>query len=292
MDHTFIIIDDDIGIISMLKNIIKSNQLGRVVAELTSGEDAVEEILFYNPDIVLIDYLLPSIDGVEIINKVLDKGYMGKIIMISQVEDPTMVASAYNSGVLFFIKKPINIIEVINVIKNVKQNIELEKSMSIIKGVVGNVATNTELEGRLKNRQEEIENILSDIGIISEPGSKNLIYLINKVIDVKRKNPNSQYKLQEFYKEIAKEETADTGNRVNPNTIEQRIRRTIQKALINIAEFGLDDYYNPKFMEYSTLLFDFTQVKQEMNYIQELTNRRGTINIRKFIEGIISKIDL
>ena len=54
---------------------------------------------------------------------------------------------------------------------------------------------------------------------------------------------------------------------------------------------GLDDYYNAKFTEYSTLLFDFKQVKQEMNYIENRSKYRGKINIRKFIEGIISKID-
>src|SRR5690606_36736763 len=133
MSKTFIIVDDDMGIVSMLKNIIKQNNLGKVVANFTSGEHVIDEILFYDPDIVLIDYLLPSIDGVEIVNEIIKKGYKGKIVMISQVEDPTMVANAYSAGVLFFIKKPINAIEVVNIIKNVIQNIELEKSMSLIK---------------------------------------------------------------------------------------------------------------------------------------------------------------
>ena len=94
-----------------------------------------------------------------------------------------------------------------------------------------------------------------------------------------------------MYVEVSKKESDETGTLVNPNTIEQRIRRTIQKSLVNIAEFGIDDYYNPKFMEYSSLLFDFSQVKQEMNYTQGISKRRGTINIKKFIEGIITKLD-
>lgn len=290
MTNTFIIIDDDLGIVTMLKNIIKHNNLGRVVAEFTSGEHAIDEIIFYNPDILLIDYLLPIKDGVEIVNKILEKGYKGKIIMISQVEDPTMVASAYNIGVMFFIKKPINAIEVVKVIKNVIQNIELERSMSLIKQALGNVNQASQSKIVQQNKEEIIDRILSDIGIISDIGTGNLIKLINKLLDAKRKS-FVNYKLNEFYNEIAKEESLQTGNMVNPSTIEQRIRRTIQKSLVNIAEFGIDDYYNPTFMEYSTLLFDFTQVKQEMNYIQGSSDRRGMVNVKKFVEGIITKLD-
>ena len=279
------------GIVTMLKNIIKQNNLGKVVAEFTSGEHAMDEILFYNPDIVLIDYLLPSIDGVEIVNKVLEKGYNGKVIMISQVVDPSMVANAYNTGVLFFIKKPINAIEVVNVIKNIIQNIELEKSMSMIKEALGNVAQTDDSNKIQENKGQIIDSILTDIGIISDPGTKNLVALINRVLKAKKRDNNSHYKLQEFYIEIATEESSDNNARTNPSTIEQRIRRTIQKALANIAEFGIDDYYNPTFIEYSTLLFDFSQVKQEMNHIHGNSSRKGTINIRKFIEGIITKID-
>ena len=290
MKNTFIIIDDDISVISMLKNIIKKNSLGKVVSHYTSGEDVVDEILFYNPDIVLIDYLLPGTDGVDIVNGIINEGYKGKIIMISQVEDPDMVASAYNNGVLFFIKKPINIIEVINVIKNVIHNIELENSMSIIKGVLGDVSQPDDDHSTQDLNQQIIYNILSDIGIVSDAGTKNLIELIYKVLDFKKRDDLPSYNLQKFYIEIAMEDSEDSYNRVNPNAIEQRIRRTIQKSLVNIAEFGLDDYYNPKFTEYSTLLFDFTQVKQEMNYIEGLSTRRGMVNIRKFIEGIVAKL--
>lgn len=125
---------------------------------------------------------------------------------------------------------------------------------------------------------------MADVGIVSDAGTRNLIELINIVGDVKRREDSSSYNLQKLYKEMAYKEG------VNPNTIEQRIRRAVQKSLVTTAEFGIDDYYNPKFTEYSTLLFEFTQVKQEMNYIKGQTRRRGKVNIRKFVEGILSKL--
>lgn len=291
MENTFFIIDDDINIRKMLTHIISKNMMGKVVAELDSGEHAVKEILFYNPDIVLIDLLLPVRDGIRIIEAVMAEGYQGKFIMISQVEDETMKAKAYEKGITFFISKPINIVEAINVIKGVCHSIELERSMQLIKNAVVNINQNVQPAAK-SITNNDINQIFTDIGIISESGSRELMKLIQKVMDFKKISPLEQYQLQDFYKEIAEKEYRGEAAAINTRTIEQRIRRVILKALENIALLGHDDYYNDKFVEYSTILFDFKQVKQEIRYIENTGEERGKINIRKFVEGIISKSEL
>ncbi len=288
MTNTFVIIDDDKSIVKILNTII-TNNLGKVVAELDSGLHAVEEILFYNPDILLIDYLLPYKDGVQIVKEVKEKGFTGKVIMISQVEDQEMVSQAYNEGVLFFISKPINFIEVINVIKNVAKNIELENSMALIKNAL-NLSASTGDRSVKRNIRSEIEEILADVGIIGDSGAQVLIELIEKVIENKSVDNHADYKLQDLYMEVIHESKED--NNINMKTLEQRIRRLIIKALSNLSQMGVDDYYNPKFIEYSSLLFDFKQIRQEMSYIEDPKNDRGKINIKKFIEGIVSKIKM
>lgn len=287
MQNTIMLIDDDINIVQMLKTIILKNNLGKVVSELNSGEHAVEEILFFNPDIVLIDYLLPVKDGTLIAKEAIEKGYKGKFIMISQVEDEPMISNAYNTGIMFFINKPINFIEVVNVLKNVAANIELEKSMSKIKDLLGNVNT-SHIQDEV-DIVARIENIFQDLGILSNSGAYDLIRIIEIVLS--KKKTNTQYLLQDLYQKIADEESIISSSTISANAIEQRIRRLIQKALSNIAEIGLDDYYNLTFTEYASLLFDFKEVKQEMRFIKKESNYRGKINIRKFIEGIISRID-
>ncbi|MBB6215935.1 two-component system response regulator YcbB [Anaerosolibacter carboniphilus] len=291
MSNTFFIIDDDINIRKMLCNLISKNNLGRVVAELNSGEHAVEEILFYNPDIVLIDLLLPFKDGVQIIEAAKKEGFHGKFIMISQVEDQHMIARAYENGIVFFIGKPINMIEAINVIRGVCHNIELERSVQLIKSAVLGIPR----EGQMSSRtsvNDTITQIFTDIGIIGESGSKDLMKLINKILDFKKQYPFASYQLQDFYHQIAEEEK-DLGNvGTHTKTIEQRIRRTILKALENVSALGYDDYDNNKFVEYSTSLFDLKQVKQEMKYMENALEERGKINIRKFIEGIVVRINI
>ena len=125
MKNRIFIIDDDISIRTMLRFIIEKNSLGDIIEELSSGHNAAELIKIYNPDIVLIDFLLPEKDGVEIIKECIKNGYRGKFIMISQVKDSGMIGEAYKQGVLFFIHKPINEIEVKSVIQNIIKTIEV-----------------------------------------------------------------------------------------------------------------------------------------------------------------------
>ncbi|MFT5875920.1 MAG: two-component system response regulator YcbB [Clostridium sp.] len=289
MEKTFLIIDDDANIRKMLEILIKKNNFGKVVCDIDSGEHAVQEIIFYNPDIVLIDLLLPIVDGIEIIKNSNEQGYNGKFIMISQVEEKPLVSKAYESGIIFFISKPINNIEVTNVIKGICHNIDLENSLTLIKGAVSNLNNDRSVRKELLI-DEQITNIFANIGIAGAIGSNDLIKIIHKIIDVKKRNPSFTYKLQKIYNEIVHEEYGDENLNINKKALEQRIRRTIQKALKTIAELGCDDYSNSVFMEYSTLLFDFKQVRQEMRHINNDLDEPGKINTKKFIESIIAKI--
>lgn len=289
MEKTFLVIDDDVNIRKMLELIIKKNNFGKVICELDSGEQAVQEIIFYNPHIVLIDLLLPIVDGIEIIKRAKDQGYKGKFIMISQVEEESVVSRAYESGIIFFISKPINNIEAINVIKGICHNIELENSLAVIKNAVLGFNTDKNVTKELFI-DESITNIFTSIGIAGAVGSNELIKIIHKIIDFKKRNPISIYKLQKIYDEITQEEYGDVNLNANKKALEQRIRRIIQKALENLSELGCDDYSNSVFMEYSTLLFDFKQIRQEMRHINNPLDEPGKISTKKFIEGIIAKL--
>ncbi len=68
------LVDDDIGIRTILSNIIEDNDLGGVlIGEADDGEQALGDIAKLKPDIVYVDLLLPSMDGIEIISKIRKK---------------------------------------------------------------------------------------------------------------------------------------------------------------------------------------------------------------------------
>lgn len=129
MKPSIMIVDDDRNIQKMLEMFIRQEQLGTILAFLDNGSDAAEQVLLYQPDILLLDLLLPGKDGIRVLDEIIRGGYRGKVIMISQVDDVSMMEKAYQRGIMFYINKPLNAIEVISVISNVGKLVAMQKSM-------------------------------------------------------------------------------------------------------------------------------------------------------------------
>lgn len=285
MKNKIIIIDDDISIRMMLRFIIEKNSLGEVIEELSSGDNASELIKIYNPDIVLIDFLLPEKDGVKIIKECVENGYRGKFIMISQVKDSDMIGEAYKQGVLFFIHKPINEIEVKTVLENIIKTIDMNRSMEIIRTTLINTTPPKEKESK-----DDLKKIFSDLGIISEFGINDLKKVILSIMILKEKNHSKSYQLKDIFQEVIKNYKINDGVDINFKSFEQRIRRLVYKAFENMCHIGAEDFYNPIFSKYSNILFDIGEIRKVINNFGENEGKKGKINVKKFIEGIVLKI--
>lgn len=123
------LLDDDPNVIDVLKRIIQQRKLGQVCGVSQSPAEALEDLRYIRPDLVIVDLLMPEMDGVTFVKKarqvLLDVSY----IMLSQVSSKDMIASAYDAGVEFFIQKPINSVEVVTVICNVSKKQALQRTM-------------------------------------------------------------------------------------------------------------------------------------------------------------------
>ena len=289
MDKNILIIDDDSAVCKTLEMLVKNDKLGRVIKTLQTGDNAAEEIMFFNPDIVLIDLLLPVLDGIGIVNSARAQGFLGKFIMLSHVKDSEMISRAYESGVVFFLNKPINYIEAVNIIKNVSNQIDLELSLAQIRSAVaqvGQVGAPINTSTTAASLDSAISTVFTDIGIVGELGSHELRSLIFKAHEQQKNRPHSPISFLELYSELLGSGASATSKKA----LEQRIRRTIQKALTNLAEMGCNDYANSIFMDYSALLFDFKQVRQEMQHIAHPSMPGGKISTKKFVAGVLARL--
>lgn len=283
MELRLAIVDDDITIQKILARIITEAELGTVAVECSDGLEAERILQNSQVDIALIDMLLPGQDGVELIKMLRAQDMNTSFIMISQVKNEPMITRAYESGIEFFIHKPINALEVVSVINRVKESRKLRQFMSLIHQATSHYSSPANeprqtSEGKYK---AAIYRTFSDLGIIGETGA-NDIFLMTELIGMnQRHSSETSYQLNELYGQLSQKQSLDA------KTIEQRIRRAIAKALQNLANLGAEDYYNEKFQNYSTSLFDFKEVRQEMSFINGKSNYHGKINVKKFIEGII-----
>lgn len=270
------IIEDDVSVISVLEDIVEENHLGVICGD-TDGEPAdIQDILAIDPDIVLVDLLMPGKDGIQVTRELREAGCRAKFIMLSQVSDKEMVAKAYTAGVEFFIQKPINLIEVRQVISNVRMQIENERTLKAIQQVF---AVREPQPARTQTTQDRprrrMKAILSQLGMAGEKGAQDIVELC--VI------------LLEEHTTVSRMGMANLCARLNdsPRTTEQRARRALEKGMRHIASLGLEDYNNECFVRYSARLFPFQEVRNEMLFLQGKGQQRGKANLKTFLDGLM-----
>lgn len=292
----FFIVDDDIAVRSMISEIIEDYDLGTVVGEAEDGSFVnIDLITFKKVDILIIDLLMPIRDGIETI-KELGNSLNFKIIMLSQVEDKQIIGEAYSLAVEYYITKPINRMEVIKIIEKVTSHIKLQKSINDIQqtiNMLGFQQLKVPVDKPLKKTiSEAAQFILTDLGMISESGSKDILDIIQHLAKADKELYESEFpSLKALFTSISIEKL---GNSCTESDIkkeikasEQRIRRAIFQSISYIASLGLTDYSNPKFEEYASKFFDFTEVRKKMLEIENKTNNSFShirINIKKFIK--------
>ena len=65
----FYLIDDDKNVLHILKRIIRDRGLGEIAGTAENGVDALTDLPLINPDIVIVDLLMPEIDGITFVKR-------------------------------------------------------------------------------------------------------------------------------------------------------------------------------------------------------------------------------
>ena len=275
------LIDDDSNILNILKLIIQAKNLGEVCGFCASPVDALEDLKYIKPDIVVVDLLMPGMDGISFVKKAAAEYKDIAYIMLSQVSNKDMISSAYEAGVEFFIQKPINAIEVESVLAKVTQSLAMKRTlrgmqslfMTQMQDMMPKAAPTVPKESQ---HIQKVKDILQRLGIIGEIGSKDIINVVDYMIT--HREAATDMTLTELCAQFSD----------NPKSVEQRIRRTANTAQVNLAHLGLEDYSNDTFIEYSNTLFNFEQIRREMDYIRGRSQKGGNVKIRNFLNALVS----
>lgn len=285
----YFIVDDDRASRMMLTNIIEDRQLGTVIGEASDGQDAINQVLALQPDFVLIDLLMPTLDGIATIEKLKENHFEGQFIMISQVVNKEMVGEAYEKGVEFFIHKPINNIEVEMVLRKTEEQYRLKHSIQAIRQSLSNFET-PNINQTKNTTRDYVHSILNDMGVIGEVGSEDITKIIECIL-MKNSKVTPLPPLKELYEEVASvTKTTIDDIAKESKAIEQRIRRTIMAAMTNLANLGIVDYTNSEFEYYAPRYFDLTEIRTLMDQIENNKQRKVKVNIKKFLQVLYSDV--
>ena len=103
---TCLIVDDSAFMRFHLKRMMDS--IDNVIAsEAANGAEAIREYGRLRPDIVLMDIVMPGIEGVETVKRICDSDPEARVIMISSVSYRGKVEEALAAGAKCFLPKPV-----------------------------------------------------------------------------------------------------------------------------------------------------------------------------------------
>ena len=103
-----LVVDDSAFMRFHLKRLIGS--LANITAnEATNGAEAIAKYQQLRPDFVLMDIVMPGMEGVETVQKICETDPAARIIMISSVDYTDKVEEAFAAGAKGFISKPVTV---------------------------------------------------------------------------------------------------------------------------------------------------------------------------------------
>lgn len=227
---SLLIADDNIEFGNLLRDYIKQEDDIEVVDVARDGIQAVEMIMTLAPDVVVLDIIMPNLDGIGVLEKIAVKQLIKKplFIILSAIGQDVFVQQAIKLGVEYYIVKPFDTDVLISRIRQVYRE-RYASSFSPNSNLTNNQQVPAESMKTGINLEVEVVNLMMAVGV--PPHMTGYQYIKEAIIfEVKEyKTLNSYTKI--LYPAVAKKF----------NTTPQRVERAIRNAIESTWTRGNQD---------------------------------------------------
>ncbi|HZY05054.1 MAG TPA: response regulator [Anaeromyxobacteraceae bacterium] len=113
-----LLVDDSSTVLLMEKMILSKSPYDLVTA--CDGQDGYDKAVVEKPDLILLDVVMPKMDGFEVCRRLREREEMRgvPVIMVTTRGELVSVETGYQSGCTDYITKPINGLELLSKVKN------------------------------------------------------------------------------------------------------------------------------------------------------------------------------
>ena len=213
------IADDNERILQLLDNIISRDDEFEVIGKANNGEEAYDLIREKEPDIMLLDIIMPKLDGLSVMEKVgKDQNLKKKpeFIVITAIGQERITEDAFQLGASYYIMKPFDSDMVINRMKHIGKG---RSGSAENRRIVPYESQEQYIE---RNLETDVTNLIHEIGVPAH--IKGYSYLRDAIIlsvsDMDMLNSITKM----LYPTIAKM------HQTTPSRVERAIRHAIEVA--------------------------------------------------------------
>jgi NarL family two-component system response regulator LiaR len=114
-----LLVDDHAVVRSGLSKFLMVNKDMELVGEASEGAEAIQLAGLRNPDVILMDLMMPGMGGITAAHEIHKKYPQIKIIALTSFSDQNMVQGALQAGVIGYLQKNVTASELANAIRSV-----------------------------------------------------------------------------------------------------------------------------------------------------------------------------
>lgn len=214
------IADDNERMVDILKDILRQDEELQIVGIARDGEEACQIIRDKEPDVVLLDIIMPKLDGLTVMERIGQDSRLKKkpeFVVISAIGQERITEDAFLLGANYYIMKPFDHDMLLSRIQSLKE--DRQKRKTEIRKVAPYETKMAYIE---RNLETDVTNMIHEIGVPAH--IKGYQYLRDAIMmAVEDMNMlNSITKI--LYPTIAK------NHQTTPSRVERAIRHAIEVA--------------------------------------------------------------
>ena len=224
-----VIVDDNPMILNTLDEVISSEAGLSVIGRADNGKDAIDMIKDTQPDVVLLDLVMPQMDGITVVENIKKKTSMLKnpaFIILSAVGGEQMTEEAFQAGANYFLMKPFDKDILVNKIRRIGKRpvrpVPGKVLEAPLKAATPEEAAMNREEYMKEHLETDITKMLHELGIPAH--IKGYQYLRDAISMGVRDREMMEAVTKILYPEIAKK------NYTSSSRVERAIRHAIEVA--------------------------------------------------------------
>lgn len=224
-----VIVDDNPMILNTLDEVISSEAGLSVIGRADNGKDAIDMIKDTQPDVVLLDLVMPQMDGITVVENIKKKTSMLKnpaFIILSAVGGEQMTEEAFQAGANYFLMKPFDKDILVNKIRRIGKRpvrpVPGKVLEAPLKAATPEEAAMNREEYMKEHLETDITKMLHELGIPAH--IKGYQYLRDAISMVVRDREMMEAVTKILYPEIAKK------NYTSSSRVKRAIRHAIEVA--------------------------------------------------------------
>lgn len=131
MKYRILIADDEQKIRRVIDLLLKEAGYETLLAE--NGKEAVEAVATFQPHLILLDYNMPEMTGIEALERIRENDQAPTVVMITAFGSVSLVVEAIKKGAYDFIEKPFDNDKLLLTVKRALEHTVLKKEVNDLK---------------------------------------------------------------------------------------------------------------------------------------------------------------